>query len=312
MNTERTPTILTAGSSYLDIDAYACMVAMAELMRLEGAEAIAYSAAPCNYSVTPSLVREGQVARDLPSGLRPEDASYVIVDVSDPDFLADYLPLARVTAVYDHHVGFEQYWADRIGTGSHIEFLGAAATLIYREWNASGLLDKMSRDSALLLIAAILDNTLNLTSANTTAEDVAVFRDLCARHSVDDGWCAAYFTEVQTGVENDLKNAIFNDIKRIGDNPILPPLVGQLCVYDATRIIERLPEIRDWFAGIDGKWMLNIIDLHQKKSVFVCDDTEYQSRISDVFNTRFEAGVALVERSYLRKEIIKITYKYRG
>ena len=38
--------VITAGSSYLDIDAYACMVAMSELLNWQGIKAIAYSDAP--------------------------------------------------------------------------------------------------------------------------------------------------------------------------------------------------------------------------------------------------------------------------
>ena len=33
--------IITAGSTYLDIDAYACMVALAELLSLQGKGAVA-------------------------------------------------------------------------------------------------------------------------------------------------------------------------------------------------------------------------------------------------------------------------------
>jgi len=170
--------IITAGSTYLDIDAYGCMVAMAELLNLKGERAVAYSKAPCNYSVCDFLVKEGQVARELPEGVAEEDARYIIVDISDPDFLKDSVPLDKVDAIYDHHVGFEEYWTSRIGEGTHIEFIGAAATLIYREWQKAGLEEKMPRSTALLLIAAILDNTLDLTSSNTTEEVREVFRAL--------------------------------------------------------------------------------------------------------------------------------------
>ena len=131
--------IITAGSTYLDIDAYACMVAMAELLNLQGIHALAYSFAPCNYSVCSSLTMEDQILRELPSDISEETARYIIVDVSDPEFLENSVSLERVTEVYDHHVGFEEYWQSRIGDGSHIEFIGAAATLIYREWKKSGL-----------------------------------------------------------------------------------------------------------------------------------------------------------------------------
>ena len=69
-NNNTAPILVTAGSTYLDIDAYACAVAMAELLRLEGYEALAYSTATANYSVVPSLSKNGQVLRALPPHFR--------------------------------------------------------------------------------------------------------------------------------------------------------------------------------------------------------------------------------------------------
>ena len=63
------PKIITAGSTYLDIDAYACMVGLSELLQLRGENVIAYSTAPCNYSVCKSLIEDGQVFKELPSDL---------------------------------------------------------------------------------------------------------------------------------------------------------------------------------------------------------------------------------------------------
>ncbi len=295
--------IVTAGATYLDIDAYACSVAMAELLQLKGIDAIAYSDAPCNYSVCPSLMAEGQLVTDLLQELEKK-AKYIIVDVSDPDYLKDNVPLDGIVEVYDHHVGFEDYWNKRIGDGSHIEFIGAAATLIYREWKKSGLEDKMSRSSALLLIAAILDNTLNLTSSNTTEEDRIVFEALCRKEGVDEAWCAAYFSEVQTSVEADLKNAIFKDIKAISNSEILPSRMAQLCVWDGEGIIKKLPEIRQYFDGKDN-WLMNIIDIKHRCSYFVTDNSVCQAGLEDIFGVRFESGVARSPVPYLRKEIIK-------
>ena len=306
-NNTREKYIITAGSSYLDIDAYACMVAMAELLRLQGQDAVAYSTAHCNYSICTSLIKEGQITRILPNDYSPENSKYFIVDVSDPAFLEDIVSLDNVIAVYDHHVGFEGYWAERIGDGVHIEFIGAAATLIYREWKKAGLTDKMARSTALLLIAAILDNTLNLTSANTTPEDIAAFHELCKKENIAENWCAFYFSEVQKSVEADLKNAMFNDIKTVRNNPILPPRVAQLCVWNADSILLKLSEIRDLFSAESDGWMINIIDIRQRCSYFVCDHEQYQKKIEKVFDICFESGVAKTQVSYLRKEIIKKT-----
>ena len=297
--------IITPGSLYIDIDAYACMVAMAELVNLCGGKAIAYSKAPCNYSVCESLTKDAQIMRELPEGVDAGEANYFIVDVSDPNYLSNSVPLDKVVAVYDHHVGFEEYWNKRIGNEAHIEFIGAAATLIYREWKMAGMQDRMKSPTARLLIAAILDNTLNLTSAVTTAEDVEVFNELCEREGIGDEWCADYFTEVQQNIEADLKNALFNDTKKICNNDLLPQRVAQLALWNTQSIIGRLDEIRAWFNASSESWMINIIDINHRCGYFVCDNEYHQRKLEDVFNIRFKSGVARLSVPYLRKEIIK-------
>lgn len=297
-------TIITAGSTYLDIDAYACIVAMTELLTLKGENVIGYSKAPCNYSVCDMLKKEGQIFRELPQGVSTDDAKYIIVDVSDPDFLKSSVYLDNVIEIYDHHVGFESFWTSRIGAGAHIEFIGAAATLIYREWKRANKQDEMSPDTAKLLVAAILDNTLNLTSANTTKEDVLTFNELCRIAKVDEKWCDLYFSEVQKNVESDLKNALFGDIKTIKDNDILPSRMSQICLWDAEHILDRLPQIRKWFANEDS-WMINVIDIKHRCNYFLCDSAIHQCKIEKLFEVKFEAGVAKTKDMFLRKEIIK-------
>lgn len=297
-------TVITAGSTYQDIDAYACCVALKELLLLQGIPAVAYSKAPRNYSVHPMLVEPGQMTDRLPQG----DLSYIIADVSDPDYLSAGVPLEAVTAVYDHHTGFESYWAQRIGDGAHIEFLGAAATLIWRGWEKAGLSDRMAPATARLLVAAILDNTLDLTSHNTTREDIDAFHALCRIGGVDRGWCDDYFAKVQELVEEDLPNALLSDIKRLRDHQILPPSMAQLCVWDAEKILDRLPQIRQLMAD-QGAWMINLIGLRQRRSWFLCDDACHQKKLSEVFGVRFENGVAPCGRAWLRKEIIRHTQR---
>lgn len=304
--------IITSGSSYLDIDAYACCVAMSELLELKGEKSIAYSDAPFNYSVCRSLIDKNRLVNVLPCDCDPMQSKYVIVDVSDPNFLGDDLPLERVSAVYDHHVGFEEYWISRIGDGAHIEFIGAAATLIYREWKKVGLQNNMTRSTALLLIAAILDNTLNLTSSNTTEEDRNTFNELCEREQIGEDWITAYFTEVQSNVEADLKCALLNDMKNIGCNDVLPSKIGQLCVWNVQRIMNAIEDIRKWMNEVADVWMLNIIDIRHRRSVFICDSIFYQKKIESIFDIRFKGGIAELSTPYLRKEIIKKIKQERG
>ena len=304
-NSSVSPKIITAGSNYLDIDAYACCVALKELFDLKGPEAITYSFGVCNYSICQSLIKEREIADSLPEGLSEETAEYIIVDVSDPHYLGKNLPIDNVIEVYDHHSGFEEYWEKRIGDKSHIEFLGAAVTLIYREWKKAGIEDKISRDAGCLMIAAILDNTLNLTSSNTTDEDIEVFNELCKKFSIDEKWCAEYFLEVQKNIEADLKNALFNDIKTNFSDKVLPSKIAQLCIWDAKTVLEKLPMIRQWLDSSMEDWMINIIDIKHHCSYFVCDDAYRQKQIEEIFGIDFESGIARLSSPYLRKEIIK-------
>ncbi len=304
--------IITSGSHYLDIDAYACCIALKELFELKGREAIAYSFGVYNYSICKSLIEEEKLINRFPEECPKETAEYIIVDVSDPDYLEKSIPLDNVIEIYDHHSGFEEYWKSRIGEKAHIEFIGAAATLIYREWKKDNLQDKMSVSTAKLLLAAILDNTLNLTSSNTTNEDRNAFDELCKIAGVNEEWSDLYFSEVQKNIEKDLKNALFNDIKRIQKNDVLPPRIAQLCIWNAAEILKKLPTIREWLNDSTDSWMINIIDLKHSCSYFVCDAVDYQNNIENIFDVRFESGVAKTNTPYLRKEIIKKSNIYKN
>lgn len=300
--------LVTAGSTYLDIDAYACMIAMEEFLQVIGENAIAYSIAPCNYSVCKFLIKDREIHQSLPVDVDKGTLRYIIVDVSDPEFLEQSIPLDQIIEIYDHHVGFEDYWKNRIGNNACIEFVGAAATLIYRRWKAEGIESKMSRHTTLLLIAAILDNTLNLTSDNTTNEDTQAFMQLCQKEGIDEEWCASYFSEVQRNVEADLKNALFGDMKTISNSETLPPRFAQLCVWDVNSILERLKEIRLWLNESDEKWIINIVGIKDNCSFLVCDYIDYQKKIEKIFDSKFEFGIARLSNAYLRKEIIKKAY----
>ena len=298
--------IVTAGSSYLDIDAYACCVAMRDLLVLQGKDAIAYSSAINNYSIPQCIAELGVINRSLPKEIETKKVQYIIVDVSDPNYIDQIISISDVIEVYDHHVGYDDFWKNQIGSSNtHIEFIGAAATLIYRRFVSCGLQDQMKKSTAKLLIAAILDNTLNLTSNNTTEEDRRTFAKLCEKAEVDSEWCVQYFSEVQKQIEGNLKSAIFGDIKSIKQSELLPNIIGQLCVWDALKTLERLSDIRKWFSEYGTAWILNLIDVQKQCSFFVCDDRYYQSILEKAFSCTFVNDFAQLPIPFLRKEIIK-------
>jgi len=78
-----TQTIVTAGAKGADIDVFACAVAYAELLRLEGHEATPVIADSFTSSVTPSILKWGA---EYKTEYEPDGSeNFVLVDISDPD-----------------------------------------------------------------------------------------------------------------------------------------------------------------------------------------------------------------------------------
>jgi nanoRNase/pAp phosphatase (c-di-AMP/oligoRNAs hydrolase) len=297
--------VVTCGAPYLDIDAYAGIVAYAELLQAQGIEAVGVSTAPWNESIS-RTVRSWN-APMLTDYAPLKDDTFTLVDISDPAFVDTFVDPERVDSVIDHHVGFEQYWQDRIGEAAHIEFIGAACTLVYEHWQKAGLFEKMSIASARLMICGILDNTLNFGAQVTTPRDVKAYKALLTKADLPDDWTAQYFTECQEVIVSDISSAIENDTKVLSFGSFAQPVgVGQLVVWDGHQILTQdQAKIRDTLAGISPNWFLNLISVGERKSYFVAEDPEVQSWLTKVLDVQFDGSVAAADRLWLRKEIIK-------
>ncbi len=298
--------VVTSGSRYIDIDAYACIVAYVELLNLQGKPALAASTAVWNESITKSM-RALNVQLDTDYHPKPDDR-YVAVDLSDPSHFDRLVDVGRVVEVYDHHPGFEQYWAEKIGAGSHIDFIGAAATLIYEEWAEAGKLGQMSNESAELLAAAVLDNTLNFGAGVTAERDRVAYKFLAERADLDDVWVARYFTECQEAILADMAEALRNDTKFLKFNGLGEELcLGQMVVWDAKSVIEsELDTLTTALGGMCDTWMANVVSISEGKSYFVAIDDKVKTWAENLLNVGFENSVAIADRLWLRKEIMKV------
>jgi inorganic pyrophosphatase len=297
--------IVTSGARYIDIDAYACCVAYAELLNLMGKPALAVSTAVWNESITKSIR-----ALDAPftTSYAPQsDDEFIAMDLSDPAHFDGVVDLNRVIEVHDHHPGFEQYWADNIGRGSNIEFIGAAATLVYEQWVKAGKVGQMSRVSAELLAAAILDNTLNFGASVTTKRDKDAYTFLAERAQLDDAWVARYFTECQESILADLSEALQNDTKFLQFNGLDGKLcLGQMVVWDAKSVIaDELETIAAVLGGMQPAWMANVVSISEGKSYFVAQNDQVKAWAENLLHVKFDGLVATADRLWLRKEIMK-------
>ena len=298
--------VITSGFPYIDIDAYACAVAYAELLNLKGEAAKAVSTSERNESIT-ETIRSWRAHIDKEYTPSKAD-SFVLVDVSQPEHFDQFVEVDRVSEIIDHHPGYEDYWNDRIGAAAQIEFIGAACTQVYENWKRAGLLDKISITSARLLVCGILDNTLNFGAKVTTPRDEQAYQDLLKRADLPDDWTAMYFRECQESILNDAALAIKNDTKLL-DFKTYPNQIafGQVVVWDGKQVLEQHCEaLKTSMSAKSATWMINIVSVAEGVSYFMSDNPGIQSWISRLLKVGFDDGVAEADRLWLRKEVLKV------
>ncbi|MFJ2714309.1 DHH family protein [Pseudomonas sp. NPDC087346] len=296
--------IITSGSAYLDIDAYACCIAYAELLNLQGIPARAVSGAKPNASVSKAVLGWGCAFHaHQPS---PTD-EFVLVDVSDYHHFDPMVVLNQVVEVIDHHPGYEDYWAQRLGTAADIRPIGAAATQVFQRWEAVGLLSRISQPSAALLATAILDNTLNFSGQMTTELDIRAYEVLARQAKLPADWPAQYFRECQASIESNLFDAVAADLKRMKPESQLPEVFAQMTVWNADALIQKhRPAISRWMAEQGADWLLNVISISEGKSCLLADPLVSQQKLNRLLPLEWQAGMAVLKPSMLRKELLKL------
>ena len=294
--------IVTSGSKYIDIDAYAGIIAYSNLLRLKGIQAKAVSTAKLNESITSSLL---ELNTKLDKYEEKEDNEFIIIDVSNKDYFDEIVKESKIVEVIDHHTGFEEYWERKLGENSKIEFIGSVATLIVEDYEKENLLEKMSKDIAILLMSAILDNTLNFQAKVTNERDKIAYKKLQKIANVKENYEEKYFLECQQNIEKDLKMAIENDTKVEKICDLLPRVFGQLTLWNKEFIISNKEIVYETLNHIDKEWMMNLISLEDAKSYIIAEDTNVKVGLERLFNKSFEDDILELENVWLRKEIIK-------
>lgn len=293
--------VLTSGKKYLDIDGYASCLAYRELLKMQGIESKFVSTATPNYSITESLL-------ELPFHLDRYEISptdkFIILDLSNKNFFESFVQEDNIIELIDHHPGFESYWNNRLKENSHIEQVGAVATIIAEKYEQYNLLSNMNKDIAKLLMAAILDNTLNFTAKATKQRDIVAYKKLEILTNNFD-FKSAYFGEVQSFIEKDLVNSIINDMKLEETCEYLPKTLGQLTIYDISTILNKLEIVNGTMNKYDANWLINIICLKDNKSYIVCSDEVVTDNLMKMFDGTSNNNIVVLQPSILRKEIIK-------
>ena len=294
--------IVTAGNKYLDIDAYASCVAYTVLLRGMKEKAMFVSSAKLNSSV-PKIVKNLGFSYRTNYEVQKQD-EFILLDLSNPDFFDHIVNKEKVIEVIDHHTGFEKYWKNKIGDCAQIEFIGAAATLVFERFEKLGRLELLNHNLCKLLICAILDNTLNLKASVTTKRDRRAYKKLHKIGKIKKSFDEEYLKACQAKINENLQNAIESYIKMEQVSKLLPKTFAQLTFYDKTQVLPHIAEV----AGEMNKnhpngWIANLICLKDGKS-YIYSGGDY--KLSLLFGKKASGGKIVLKHFLLRKEIMKI------
>ena len=294
--------IVTSGSNYIDIDAYAGIIAYANLLNLKGIPAIAVSTAKLNESITPSLLNLNTVLDEYE---KSDSDNFIILDVSNKDYFDNIVNESKIIEIIDHHTGFEEYWKEILKEKSRIEFIGAVATIIVEDYEKENLLDNMSKDIALLLMSAILDNTLNFKAKVTDQRDINAYKKLSRIVGNIGNFEEKYFLECQKSIEANLEKSIENDTKNEKTCDILPDTFSQLTLWNKDFILNNKENVYKILDKMSPEWMLNIISLEEGKSYIIANNELVKRNIEKLFEKTFKTDIMELDSVWLRKEIIK-------
>jgi inorganic pyrophosphatase/exopolyphosphatase len=298
-------TIVTAGAKGADIDVFACAIAYAELLRLEGYEAIPAVVGSFTSSVTPSLLKWGA---EYKTEYEPNGSeSFVLVDISDPDHFPAFVTHNRISEVYDHRYGHEDYWKERLKENTHIEMVGSCGTLIWEQFKKRGKEKDISMVSAKLLLASIVSNNLAFRSPLTTERDKLAYADLSAMTGLGDDWIAEYFWEQEKILLDDFERCVRADIKvfKIAEGDFA---IGQIEMWDATDLLNtKQKELDAIMAEFEPTpWVVNILNISKGFNFVYSKSPRGKELFEQKVNFKFSNDIAKTDDLLMRKYLMKI------
>jgi len=297
--------IVTAGKVGADMDVVACVIAYSELLKLEGKKSIPVIPGEFTASVTPNTLVWANNYQNNYESDGSED--FVIVDISDPDYCPDFVDKNKIIEVYDHRYGFQDYWKDIIQDRAHIEIVASCGTLIWEEFKKRGKSNNISKNSAKLLLASIISNSLNFKTPLTTDRDRNAYAELKEITGLNDDWVGGYFAEQEKMLEKDFKKYFIADtnIYKIGVEQFV---IGQIELWDATNLLkEKKDEIHEVMEDYKSfPWIVNILNIEKGFNYIYSNSKEGRRLIEDKIGLTFKDNIAITDKLLLRKHLTKI------
>lgn len=288
---------------WADIDVYASIIAYADLLNQRAKPAQTYIPMKPNYSV-PDPLRIKELENPTFDFKSTDEA--IILDISIPEVIHQFVPNGQILELIDHHPGYEAYWQEHLGSKAIIEPIGAVATSIFEWWGECWSYDKMSPQIAKLLLAAILDNTLNFNAEITTERDRQAAQKLAKIINLElDEFTKWYFQAVSDEILTNLDESITNDIKMIQSPDSETDFAfGQLTMWDASNIAHKFSEISKIMGQSHKNWLVSILSISEKRNYILTNSNQLKSYFTSLLNLESKNHYSITNRLFLRKEII--------
>jgi nanoRNase/pAp phosphatase (c-di-AMP/oligoRNAs hydrolase) len=280
----------------------ACISAYCQLLSLQGYDATGIVTGPWNQTI-PNSIKQWPIPIKNVCEYSSSECRFILVDISDPNFMEMFVVPENIIEVYDHHYGYEQYWHEKLPNSAFIEKVGACATLIWEQFKKHGHQNEISAGNANLLYTAIFANTLNFKAHVTTDRDRAAAQELLAYTTLPADWKERYYQEVEVGFKNDLALQIKNDTKTIAGNNY-SFYFSQIELWDAECIIALIKEQKIPFED-SSQWLINIISIQEGCSYLYTNSERLKNKLLEAIPiNNHRDGILVASRLWLRKELI--------
>jgi len=229
----------------------------------------------------------------------------VLVDVSELFLLDDKIAADKVVEIIDHRLIGQL--DDFKNAKKQIELVGSAATLVAERFVQNK--QSMSREAAILLLSAIISNTLNFKGSVTTQRDKNVAEELFKISQLPRDYFRELFAAKSDLTGEKLKAALLAEItvtRVIAEKRMVMP---QLEIVGSEKLVaNRLQEILSILQDIKNKdqldfIFLNLVDLENGRNYFVTSDNDTKNLIGQMFNLDFIGDYVIRDGLILRKQI---------
>jgi inorganic pyrophosphatase/exopolyphosphatase len=295
--------IVIGGKAYADIDVLACIAAYTQLLSLKKNRATGIITGPWNQTI-PHSIKQWPISIEKSFTEYNNDCDFILVDLSDPNHMEDFVIMDNIVEVYDHHYGYETFWKERLPYSSYIEPVGACATLIWEKYKENNLCSFISKTNANLLYTAIFANTLNFKARVTTERDHQAAHELSDHTDLPNNWIANYYQEVTLGFKSNLLEQLLKDTKTVDFNDS-QFFFGQIETWNAKDLLKR---IKNHFPDSlsNQNWLINIVSIEEGHSYLYSNVPVLKELITKITNSQIITESFIVTNElWLRKEILK-------